>query len=139
VIVNNSEGNEKLKLAMVEFARYVASRSTLREQHDIIDRKLRQNPKDAEMQMERARVLARLGQTANALAAREQAVSLDPTDLIAFAQVSSALGRTNEALDRLELAMKKGFKNYVWLKVQPDLQNLSDQPRFQALLAQYLK
>jgi tetratricopeptide (TPR) repeat protein len=89
--------------------------------------------------MQQALVLARLGQTSQALAAREQAMMLSSGDHFAFAQISAAMGRTDEALESLELAIKNGFRNYIWMKVHPDMHNLNGHKRFQSMLARVLK
>ena len=39
----------------------------------------------------------------------------------------------------IQLAIQKGFQNYIWLTIHTDLDNLRDQPRFKALLNRVLK
>ncbi len=84
-------------------------------------------------------MLARLGQTEAALASRQKAIALNPTDYFTSALVFAAAGYSDESLDQLELAIKHGFRNYIWMKVHTDLQGLNDQPRFQAIFARVLR
>jgi tetratricopeptide (TPR) repeat protein len=104
-----------------------------------LERDLNANPKDENAQMQLAIVQARLGQNDKALAAREKALSLDGSDHFGAALVSGVMGKTDEALDRLELAVQKGFSNYIWMKIHPDLQGLYGQTRFVDLLRRTLK
>jgi tetratricopeptide (TPR) repeat protein len=48
--------------------------------------------------------------------------------------VLASLGKTDDALDHLENAVKKGFSDWERIKNDPDLQGLKDNPRFQKLI-----
>jgi len=50
-----------------------------------------------------------------------------------IAQVYIGLGRTDEALDRLEEAVRCRATDLIWLKVRPVYDGLHDSPRFQVL------
>ena len=100
---------------------------------------LRSQPNDASDYLEIAIASARLGEAAQAQAAEEKARSIDPTLYFDTARLRSVLGRTEEALDLLERAEKNGLHDFAWVKVHPDLQSLSTQPRFVAMLHRNLK
>jgi Tfp pilus assembly protein PilF len=51
-----------------------------------------------------------------------------------YACVLASIGKTDEALDHLEEAVKKGFSDWERIKNDPDLQGLKDNPRFQKLI-----
>jgi tetratricopeptide (TPR) repeat protein len=52
------------------------------------------------------------------------------------ASLYAMIGRDDEALDLLELAVTRGFYNYIFLEREPFLKRLHDNPRFQAILAE---
>jgi hypothetical protein len=56
-----------------------------------------------------------------------------------LALVAGAQGRTAEALEHLEAAIERGFTNYIWIKIHPDLESLYQEPGFHTLLARHLK
>ena len=69
----------------------------------------------------------------------QKAMELDSTEHFGFAQLLSVQGKTHEAIDQLELAVDKGYSNYIWNKIHPDFQPLYDEPRFQELIRRGLK
>jgi tetratricopeptide (TPR) repeat protein len=66
-------------------------------------------------------------------------MTLDTSAHFESAQLLSLLGRNSEAIDQLELAVRAGFRNYIWLKLHPDLWSLRNEPRFQQFLHGVLK
>lgn len=100
---------------------------------------LRAEKNQAEDYLEMAIALARLGRTAEAQAAEAKARSIDPNLYMATARFFAIQGRTQEALASLERGEKNGMHPFAWMKVDPDLQSLSSQPRFMALLRRNLK
>jgi tetratricopeptide (TPR) repeat protein len=52
------------------------------------------------------------------------------------ASLYAMIGRDDEALDWLELAVTRGFYNYIFLEREPFLKPLNNNPRFQAILAE---
>jgi tetratricopeptide (TPR) repeat protein len=105
----------------------------------VVEQQLRAEPKNAEHYLELALVSLRLGETNQANALAQRAMVMDPTQHFGLATFLSAQGRTDEAIDQLELAIQQGFRNYIWLTMHTDLDNLRDRPRFQALLNRVLK
>ena len=89
--------------------------------------------------MEIAVARTRLGQTAEAQAAEAKARLIDPNRYLATARLRAIQGRTDEALTSLERGEKNGLHDFGWVKLNPDLQSLSAQPRFVALLHRNLK
>jgi hypothetical protein len=45
----------------------------------------------------------------------------------------------DEAIGQLRLAIDKGFRNFVWMKIHPDLERLWSDARFEKLIADNLK
>ena len=100
---------------------------------------LRAEQNQAEDYLEIAITLTRLGRTAEAQAAEAKARSMDPNQYVATARLWAIQGRTQEALASLERGEKKGLHPFAWMNSDPDLQSLSGQPRFVALLRRNLK
>jgi hypothetical protein len=65
--------------------------------------------------------------------------SLNGDEHLLLATLYAVLGRTSEAIEQLEMAVDKGYRNYVYIRVHPDLESLSGNPRFQTLLRKVLK
>lgn len=99
----------------------------------------RPRPNEALDYLEDAIAQTRLGEAARALTAEQRAHSIDPNLYFDTARLRSVQGRTDEALTLLERAEKSGLQDYAWVKLNPDLQSLSAQPRFVALLRRHLK
>ena len=100
---------------------------------------LRPQPNQAADYLDIAIARARLGDAVGAQKAEEKARSLDPALDFDTARLRSVQGRTGEALALLERAEKSGLHNFAWVKLNPDLQSLSTEPRFTALLHRNLK
>ena len=82
-----------------------------------------------------ATVLGRLGQIDRARSIVARFSIEEPDQHFTFAQVLCAEGSWEAALDELETAVAKGYRNYVWLKVNPDFHALRGNPRFLEILA----
>lgn len=100
---------------------------------------LKTHAKEAPDYLEIAIAQTRLGHAAEAQAAEETASSINPKLFFDTARLRSVQGRTGEALTLLERAEKSGLHDFSWVKLNPDLQPLSAQPRFAALLRRHLK
>ena len=99
------------------------------------ERRLRENPRDGERQLEMAAALARLGDTARAEAIARRADALT-TDLhVERAGLLTLLGRTDEAIETLERAVEAGYRNIVWTRIISDLHALHGDARLEAILA----
>jgi serine/threonine protein kinase/tetratricopeptide (TPR) repeat protein len=105
-----------------------------------------------------ASVLARLGEEERSLSLGQQAMAMAPCNVTEpligqidtwgnfidlcdfnYATLLSTQGKKQEAIDRLELAIRRGYRNYIYMKINPDLQNLYDEPRFQELMNSVLQ
>jgi tetratricopeptide (TPR) repeat protein len=100
---------------------------------------VRSQANDADDYLEIAIARTRLGDAARAQAAELKALSIDPSLYFDTARLRSVQGRTDEALTLLERGEKNGLHDFAWVKLNPDLQSLSAQPRFMALLQRNLK
>lgn len=86
-----------------------------------------------------ALTFAHLGQREKASALVKKAMANGPEAHFEVAQLFSFQGRAQEAVNHLELATQTGFRNYIWMKIHPDLQGLQTEPRFQELLGRVLR
>jgi len=48
-------------------------------------------------------------------------------------------GKIPEAIDETKKALENGYRDIVWLKINPDYQALQNEIRFQNLLHEYFK
>jgi tetratricopeptide (TPR) repeat protein len=68
---------------------------------------------------------------------RAVAISPDETGLLYnVACIYSTVGRTDEALDHLERAVRAGYNHRAWMEADSDFDPIRQHPRFQALLKQ---
>ena len=109
---------------------------------------IQSHPERAEENIALAITLTRLGETAAAsIAARkarpEPAVPgskfADADFQFDLARLYTVQGMPDEAMQSLEHAEQLGFKDYVFAKAHPDLQSLSGNPRFLALMRRHIK
>ncbi|HYR91862.1 MAG TPA: protein kinase [Terriglobia bacterium] len=104
-----------------------------------VNKRIRKTPNDARYQFDLAMAYTRMGQPAKGQTHASAATKLDPANHVRFAQFLSAQGKTKEAVDQLEAAIQNGFRNFIWMKVHPDLQTLRAVPRFRELVKTNLK
>jgi Tfp pilus assembly protein PilF len=104
-----------------------------------IEKEIKANPKDADNDLSLAMVSLRLGQPARADVLMQKALAMDPSQHFGFATYLSVQGKSDAAIDQLELAIQKGFRNYLWLTIHVDLDTLRSEPRFQALMGRLIK
>jgi serine/threonine protein kinase/tetratricopeptide (TPR) repeat protein len=104
-----------------------------------VQRRLKAEPNDPMHHFDLALVLGRLGRHEQSLNVANNALKIAPAKYFEFARVLSINGRRQEALDSLEKAVKEGFRNYIWLRIHPDFENLYDEPRYRNLIENNLK
>src|SRR5262249_37456718 len=104
-----------------------------------VNKRIKQNPKNAQYRLALAKVLVRIGRAADGEAAAQTAIHMAPELHFEIARFLSIQGKTEEAIDRLELAVKNGFRNFVGLKAEPDFRTLQNMPRFSQLISTHLK
>jgi tetratricopeptide (TPR) repeat protein len=104
----------------------------------MLEEQIRSNPKYSFNYFLVGLGYARLGNLRKAEEMAEKAFSLNPKNYFSHALILSVIGRKEESLRQLELAIQNGWSNYIWMKAHIDLENLHDEARFQELLAQGL-
>jgi adenylate cyclase len=101
---------------------------------------LLQNLDDARARMIHAILLAEINNKDDALRECDQALELSPGDPLMLYNCTccySRLGEADRAIDTLRQAIAAGYENFAWLKQDPDVNPLRDNPKFQALLAEH--
>jgi serine/threonine protein kinase/Flp pilus assembly protein TadD len=96
-------------------------------------------PKKGTELIDRGKVLVRVGETERGSSLGRQGIELDSAAHFEYAQFLTVLHRHQEALDQLERAVDTGFSNFIWIKLQPDLWELRNEPRFHHLMKRVLK
>ena len=100
------------------------------------ERDLKGNPGDGGRQLEMAAAWARLGNSARAESIARQVEALTRDLHVERAGLQVLLGKTDDALDSLERAVQKGYRNIVWLRTNTDLHALQGHPRLEDIIAQ---
>ena len=94
---------------------------------------LLQNPDDSRARMYYAITLAERGRKDEAIREGAAALELSPGDpmmLYNCACLYARLGETGRAVDTLRQAMSGGYENFGWMKHDPDLDSLREDPGF---------
>ncbi len=102
----------------------------------IVETHMELNPDDPRAATMRAVALCRTGRQDEGLEWAERAVAIDPEDAgvrYNAACLFALAGRTERALDWLTQALRTGFGNLEWIRLDPDLASLRQHPRFQEL------
>jgi non-specific serine/threonine protein kinase len=102
-----------------------------------LERQLELVPDDVRARILLAVGYAHVGRNDDAVKQLQRAVDLRPNDgntLYNATCVYGVLGRPEDALDMLRRALKAGYANYDWVKRDPDLALLRDNPEFQELV-----
>ena len=98
---------------------------------------LLQNPDDSRARMYYAITLAERGRKDEAIREGAAALELSPGDpmmLYNCACLYARLGETGRAVDTLRQAMSGGYENFGWMKHDPDLDSLREDPGFIELM-----
>ncbi len=102
-----------------------------------LERQLELVPDDVRARILLAVGYAHVGKTDEAVRELQRAISLRPNDgntLYNATCVYGVLGKHDEALDMLDRALKAGYANYDWVRRDPDLAALRENPTFVALV-----
>ncbi len=99
-----------------------------------IERNISESPETGINYLVLGLVLTRLGDKERGLEMGRKAMELNPDQHFEYAQLFSIQGRPQEAIDQLELAIQKGYTNFINMKLNIDLQPLQNEPKFKALL-----
>jgi len=84
-------------------------------------------------------VLTLLGEKNAGWEIGKRALELDSTIYFESAQLLAVQDRKSEALDYLEKAFEKGYRDLVWIKLHPDLQSLQGEVRYKDLIYKYFR
>jgi hypothetical protein len=104
----------------------------------VAGKNVRAHPKDPAYRIGLALVQARLGKTTE-MAFEGERAPMNAEGHFMLANLYGVLGNSDQALEQLELAIEKGFRNYVFMRIHPDFAGLAADPRFQSLLERVLK
>jgi len=104
---------------------------------DINEQWLVTHPEDLGSIYFNALVLMRLGEVEKGRQTVEKAYGMDTTRHMDFAMFLAVQGEIYRATDQVELALEKGYRDYCWIKMNPDLSSLHEDERFLSLMDQY--
>ena len=99
---------------------------------------LLQNPDDARARIVLAITLASVGKATEAVQEGTHALELSPDDPLMLYNVACLFAQLQEidrSIDALQRAQKAGYWDYGWMRHDPDLNPLRDDPRFQQIVA----
>ncbi len=96
-------------------------------------------PDDAGTYIALGAVTARLSDMDSSKQMLQKAIEIDSTLHDRFAEVLCIQGNVPEALNQLEKAFNKGYRDLFWLKLTPDLQILHNDPQFRVLMDKFFK
>jgi len=68
-----------------------------------------------------------------------KALEIDSTIHFDFAQFLALQDRKSEAFDHLEKALESGYRDLPWIKLNPGINLLSDEARYQDLINKYFE
>jgi len=95
---------------------------------------LNESPEEGYHYINLGLVHTRLGEKERGLEIGQKGIEIDPDQHFGYARLLSVQGKTQEAIDQLGSAIQKGFRNYIELRINSDLQSLQNEPEFLALL-----
>jgi tetratricopeptide (TPR) repeat protein/class 3 adenylate cyclase len=81
--------------------------------------------------------LTRLGEKKAGWKIGKRAIDLDSTLHFSFAEFLAVQNKKNEAIDQLEKAFKNGYRDLVWIKLDPNIYLLHEENRYQELIDKY--
>jgi tetratricopeptide (TPR) repeat protein len=105
----------------------------------VIEEWMKKRPNNAVTFIAIGNVTAHLGDIEFSKEMLQKAKDIDSTLHERFAEVLCVQGNIPEALYEMEKALDNGFRNLLWLKLNPDLQILHNDARFRNLLGKYFK
>jgi tetratricopeptide (TPR) repeat protein len=100
---------------------------------------IKKRPDDAVTYIAIGKVTAHLGEIEFSKEMLQKAKDIDSTLHERFAEVLCVQGNIQEALYEIEKALNDGFRNLLWLKLNPDLQILHNEAGYKSLMDKYFK
>jgi tetratricopeptide (TPR) repeat protein len=82
-------------------------------------------------------LLIRQGKIKEGLAEGKKAYDMDPSGHMDYARIMAISGNIPAALELVEKALEEGYRDFCWLRMDPDLASLQEEPRFLELLDSY--
>jgi tetratricopeptide (TPR) repeat protein/tRNA A-37 threonylcarbamoyl transferase component Bud32/TolB-like protein len=113
-----------------------AARKYLRSVVQESERYLKDNASDGERWLELAAAFARLGDVGRARSIARQVEPLTENLPVERAGLHVVLGDTDNALDTLERAVKNGYRNVMWVRINTDLHALQGDARLEEIVSQ---
>jgi len=104
---------------------------------DITEQWLATHPDDLGSIYFSALAQTRLGELEKGLQTGDKAYVMDTTRHMVYAMLLAVQQDIGRAIEQMELALENGYRDYCWIKLNPDLYNLQEEERFKALLDQY--
>jgi adenylate cyclase len=104
---------------------------------DLLPNYLLQNPDDSRARLIFASMLGRAGRKDEAIREGTKALVLSPGDPVMLYNAACmyvSLGESSRAIEALRQAIEAGYTNFGWMKNDPDLNSLHDNPEFVALM-----
>jgi Flp pilus assembly protein TadD len=104
----------------------------------VYQRYLPHHPDDARAHMYFAVDLAQIGEPEEAKGEAEKALTLSPDDPLMLYNATcfySQMGEKRLALDTLRNALASGYENVEWIKRDPDLDPIREEPEYVELLS----
>jgi tetratricopeptide (TPR) repeat protein len=111
-----------------------AARQHLEKFRRATEEQLARDPKNGQYYYDLALAWTRLGNPAKGWALGKKAAALDATSDFDRARLLNLQGRGDEAVDALNIAVKRGFRDFIRMRIDPDLASLAGDPRFEQLL-----
>ena len=84
-------------------------------------------------------VLAQIGERDAGWEIGKKGIELDSTIHFQIAELFAALDRKSEALDHLEKLLVNGYRDLVWIKLNPHMHLLREEARYQELINKYFE
>jgi TolB-like protein/Flp pilus assembly protein TadD len=125
-----------LKMAYTSLGRTAEALAATHRTLELLPNYLLQNPDDSRARMFYAIHLLEVGRKSEAVAEGDAALAMSPGDSVMLyngACLYSQLGETKKAIATLREAIGAGVTNLGWMKNDPDLAPLRDDPEFQEL------
>ncbi len=89
-----------------------------------------ENPDHAVNNISLGVIFGHLGQNKLALSAAARGISIDSTQYLKMAEFYSVMGNFDESMISLENALANGYRDVVWIRLNPDLELLQRNKKF---------